>query len=143
MFKILLFVGLLLVLVSTASFAAEISLYDLRGEAIAYINTEEENTIYLWDGDAVAYYEDGSIWGFNGKHLGWFDRSIITNHDGDIVGAIKGAVNMPYQPEGPKALQSFIPIKTFQEPELPPMPKKNIAWSITPLSVFLAAGKEE
>ena len=86
MFKILSFVGLLLVLVSTASFAAEISLYDLRGEAIAYINTEEENTIYLWDGDAVAYYEDGSIWGFNGKHLGWFDRSIITNHDGDIVG---------------------------------------------------------
>lgn len=39
--------------------AEEISLYDSEGAAIAYIDTSNDMTIYLWEGDPVAYYERG------------------------------------------------------------------------------------
>ncbi len=50
--------------------AREITLFDSKGEAIAYIDTSDELTIYLWDGDPVAYLYDDHVYGFNGKHLG-------------------------------------------------------------------------
>jgi len=52
--------------------AEEISLYDYKGDAVAYIDTDNDMTIYLWEGKPVAYLKaNKSIYGFNGKHLGW------------------------------------------------------------------------
>jgi len=62
--------------------AKEITLYNSEGEAVAYIDTDDEDlTIYLWNGKPVAYLEpngdDYNIYGFNGKHLGWYEDGII------------------------------------------------------------------
>jgi len=79
-------------LISNA-YAREISIYDSEGEAVAYIDTSEDFTIYLWKGKPVAYLDGSSVYGFNGKHLGWFKDGIIWDHKGYGVGFVKGAVN--------------------------------------------------
>ena len=73
-----------------ASLCKKITLFDSKGEAIAYIDTSDELTIYLWDGDPVAYlYDYDHIYGFNGKHLGWFIDGIVWDNKGNVVGFIE------------------------------------------------------
>src|SRR5712691_954357 len=69
----------------------EISLFDPSGKATAYI--AEELTIYLWSGKPVAYLSEDAaggfhIYGFNGKHLGWFIGGVVRDHKGKAVGAV-------------------------------------------------------
>jgi hypothetical protein len=40
---------------ATTRQAAEVSLFDASGKAVAYIDTDDELTIYLWSGKPVAY----------------------------------------------------------------------------------------
>lgn len=51
----------------------EITLFETSGQPTAYIATEDM-TIFLWTGEPVAYFIKNSIYGFNGKHLGWFEN---------------------------------------------------------------------
>lgn len=125
---------------SQVATAEEISLYDSNGKAVAYIDTSDKMTIYLWEGDPVAYYEDGSIWGFNGNHLGWFIDGIIIDHKGYAVGAIKGVINMSYQLESLKSLKTLKSLKSLKE-LVPLKPLEKNKWSAIPLSMFLASGK--
>ncbi len=55
----------------------EITIYDKKGKPCAYIATDDTNTIYLLNGKPVAYIDDENIYGFNGKHLGWFKRKRV------------------------------------------------------------------
>lgn len=73
--------------------AQEIGLFDKDGKAIAYIDTEDEDMpVYLYDGKPVAYIDDkNNLYGFNGKHLGWYDKGIIRNHYGLLVGTTRDA----------------------------------------------------
>ena len=43
--------------------------FDSKGTAVAYFDDDE--TLYLWSGKPVAYMDEDSLFGFNGKHLGW------------------------------------------------------------------------
>lgn len=107
--------------------AAEVSLFDASGEAVAYIDTDDELTIYLWSGKPVAYLEDrdgGSIhvWGFNGKHLGWFERGAIWGDDGSAACATKEAMTSLPHLESLKSLKELKPLKSLKElPLLKPM----------------------
>lgn len=89
----------------------EISLFDSDGEAVAYIVTSDDATIYLWSGKPVTYLDGKSIYGFNGKHLGWFDQGVIRDHNGNSEGFIQGAINKLTRLEGLKSLKSLIPLK--------------------------------
>lgn len=123
------------------SYAREISLYDDAGEAVAYIDTDDEMNIYLWKGEPVAYLDGQSIYGFNGKHLGWFKEGIIWDHEGYGVGFIEGAVNKLTKLERLKGLQKLTPLKSLQELEpLEPMHKSQ--WARLPLEIFLTMGKK-
>ncbi len=94
----------------------EISLFNLNGKAVAYVDTDDDDlTIYLWGGKPVAYISDGNIYGFNGKHLGWWVKGIIRNHDGDVIGATKEATNMPTEFEPFKSFKEFRPFKSLKE----------------------------
>jgi len=56
----------------------EVTLFDKNGIAVAYITTDYNNSIYLWDGSPVAYlYEGKHVYGINGKHLGWFEEDVL------------------------------------------------------------------
>jgi hypothetical protein len=138
LFAILLFFFLL---VPAISYAREISLFDDAGEAVAYIDTDDEMNIYLWKGEPVAYLDGQSIYGFNGKHLGWFKDGIIWDHEGYAVGFIEGAINKLTKLERLKGLQKLTPLKSLQQLE-PLEPLHKSQWARLPLEIFLSMGKK-
>ena len=97
----------------------EITLFDGRGRASAYIAPDDEGTIYLWSGKPVAYLDADSasgfhICGFNGKHLGWFVGGIVRAHDGNATCAVKERLRST-QFEPFKGFKQFKPFKGFKE----------------------------
>ncbi len=65
----------------------EKTLFDKNGDATAYLTDDYQETIYLWDGEPVAYLLNSRlVYGFNGKHLGWFIDSIVYDYDGKRIG---------------------------------------------------------
>jgi hypothetical protein len=139
--RALLLVAILFVTCVGQTLAEEIALFNSDGTAIAYIDTDDEMTIYMWNGEPVAYLEKDSIYGFNGDHLGWFERGIIRDHYGYAVGCIKDAVSMPYKLEPLKGLKKLKPLKSLKKLE-PLKPLYIDKWSTTSLSLFLAAGRK-
>ena len=123
----------------------EISLYNSDGDAVAFIDTtDEDTTIYWWGGEPVAYltYESGSynIYGFNGTHLGWYEDGIIRNHEGDAVGFKKGSVRGVYTNyEGYKGYKQYKPYKSYQE-YAPYKPYYSTSFSNESLILFLKRG---
>ena len=127
-------------LYASQAIAEEITLYNSEGAATAYIDTDNDLTVYLWNGKPVAYLEEDSIYGFNGKHLGWFEEGIIWDHKGFAVGCIKDAVSMLYKLEPLKSLKQLKPLRSLKELK-PLKPLKNNKWSSYPISLFLAGGR--
>ena len=95
---------ILLILFFTLSSATstgnnEISLFNSSGEAVVYIVPDDDYAIYTWDGEAIAYLHASpdvftsnkliDIYGWNGKHLGWFNNGIVIDHNGDISCSIR------------------------------------------------------
>lgn len=66
----------------------ELTLYDGKGHPVAYIADDNENSIYLWSGHAVAYLDGENIYGWNGHHLGWFVGGVLYDLHGLRVGSI-------------------------------------------------------
>jgi hypothetical protein len=65
----------------------ETILYDKNGIAVAYITSDYHETVYLWEGLPVAYlYEQDQVYGFNGRHLGWFKNEVLFTHGGERIG---------------------------------------------------------
>lgn len=126
------------------SLAQQVSLFDSNGEARAYIDFEEDATIFLWDGTPVAFLENNggnvAVFGFNGRFLGWYDEGIIYDKDGFAVGARKGAINMVTKVERIKSVKKMIPMRPLT-PMTPIRPFWRDSWSSTSLSEFLFFGK--
>ena len=93
----------------------EKTLYEPKGKPVAYISQDNSNTIYLWTGEPVAYLSDENIYGFNGKHLGWFEQGILWDHRGHRVGFTKETLTNFAEFEPLKAFKSFKPFKAFKE----------------------------
>ncbi len=139
-----------IVLISIASVAfaqnQEVTLFDKRGKALAYIASDEDMTIYLWTGEPVAYLlhkgERYLILGFNGKHIGWYDDGFIDDHHGDVVGFSEGRLRMNTEMEPLKSLKQNKPFKArIKEPQT--KPGFTNTWAAVALSVFLNAGIEK
>jgi hypothetical protein len=102
----------------------EISLFDGSGQATAYIAPDDEMTIYLWSGKPVAYLDanEGSdqfnVYGFNGKHLGWFSHGAIWDHSGHAECATAQRLSST-QIEPVKAIKQIAPIRAI--PEIAPI----------------------
>jgi len=137
--RIFLILLALCMMLPAACFARDIALYNDQGEAVAYIDTSRDLTIYLWGGKPVAYLDGHSVYGFNGKHLGWLENGIVWDHGGNAVGFIQGAVNIPTQFQSLKGLQELTPLKALEELE-PLEPLHTNRWSRIPLAIFLSMG---
>ena len=121
----------------------EFSLFDSTGHPAAYVS--EGLTIYLWSGTPVAYLTEDDlsdgfhVYGFNGKHLGWFISGVIRDHHGDAVGGLKEAFRSPTQLEPLKGSKKSKPLKSVAElPPVPPVLSRER--SEIPLSSFLMQG---
>jgi hypothetical protein len=116
---VIVFAGLL-ALATTARADDDISLFNSKGKAIAYIALNDEMTIYMWNGKPVAYLKSDSgakgfhVYGFNGKHLGWFVEGVVRDHDGDAACAEKERLkSTEFEPF--KSFKEFKPFKSFTE----------------------------
>ncbi|MCW5820929.1 MAG: hypothetical protein KIT12_13585 [Trueperaceae bacterium] len=105
---------LLTTIFATAS-AREIPLVDRDGYYVAYIDTNEDSTIYLWSGEPVAYlYERGLdtlVYTFSGEHLGWYKDGILRDREGNAVGADDGVLITPTRIEPLKGFKRLKPAR--------------------------------
>ena len=127
----------------------ELTIFDANGDATAYIVTDKDLTIYDWGGVPDGYLKSSSqderefsIYGFNGKHLGWLASGIVRDHDGRAVGFLKGALSgIMTKLEPLKGLKQLTPLRSLEELE-PLQPLWSQEFSSTPLSLFLASGRD-
>lgn len=120
----------------------ETTLFGATGNAVAYI--ADDLTIYLWSGKPVAYLDKDDaggfhVYGFNGKHLGWFVRGVLRDQNGAAAGAVKEVFRSPPTLEPFKSFKEFKPFKSFKE-FAPFRPTFSTEWSETPLKLFLLQG---
>lgn len=124
----------------------EKTLFDSESEAVAYIALDDELNIFLWKGEPVAYLKkytsDIHVYGFNGQHLGWFEKGIVWNHKGYAVGFVEGAVSKITKIKPIKGIRKITPIKRIEKiPPTKPTFKKE--FSDTPLKAFLMQGSKD
>ena len=95
----------------------EISIFDKSGNAQAYIS--KDLTIYLWSGEPVAYLNNSNdlwhVYGFNGKHLGWYINGIIYDNDGNAVGAQKRCNKYVYFNGGYEGNEKYAAIEKHEK----------------------------
>jgi len=121
--KTIIFYIILFALICSYASAQEITLFDSEGQARAYIDVNNSGMpIYLWDGEPVAYLKQSktvgySVYGFNGKHLGWFENGLLIDHEGYICGFIKGAINKYTAYEPYKGYKQYLPYKAYPDYE--------------------------
>jgi len=138
------FTLLAMVAFSTISNAQQISLYDSNGEARAYIDFDEDATIFMWDGTPVAFLDkDGDdicVLGFNGSLLGWYNDGIVYDKKGYIVGARKDKITFFTHIEEIKGIQRITPIRPITQVAAV-QPVLLSSWSSTSLAEFIYFGK--
>jgi hypothetical protein len=124
--------------------ASEVTLFGSDASAVAYI--ADDLTIYLWSGEPAAYlYENPAggfhVYGFNGKHLGWYASGVLRDHNGLAVGARKEMFAGGAKAEPFKGFKQFKPFKSFRE-FAPFRPFFVSRWSDTFLDEFLMSGRQ-
>ena len=94
----------------------EETLFDSQGNPVAYINYNDEATIYLCDGTPVAYLSDNNtVYGFNGNHLGWYEDGIIRNLNGEKSGFNKETLSVYAKYEPYKSYAKYKPYKSYKK----------------------------
>lgn len=91
---------------------------------------------YLYSGNGATH-----VYGFNGKHLGWFDKGLIRDSEGDAACGVKSVIRLP-QIEPIKSIKEIKPIKSIRE--IPPIkPISSMTWGDVPCSILLALGGDD
>jgi hypothetical protein len=126
---------------SVSQSADEFSFFDSKLRATAYIDTSDGLVFYLWSGEPVAFLNEDSIYGFNGKHLGWFKDGLIYDHDGNIVAAPASAFMNSNVITPIRSLKSLKPLKGLRELK-PLKPMFGTSWSTLPARAFFLLGVE-
>ncbi len=142
--KILLIFMMLITSLSAVNIALgseETSLFNSRGKATAYI--AGDLTIYLWSGKPVAYLHlSGNkfhLYGFNGKHLGWFSRGGMYDNEGDVFCASRESFGGYTEYEPYKPYKQYKPYKSYKE-YAPFRPLLSNTWSDISCEIYLLAG---
>lgn len=120
----------------------EITLFGSQGEPIAYIEDSSDKTIFTFNGEPTAYIDEANnIYGFNGKHMGWYEDQVIWDHAGNRVGFTKNTCPTFTQFEPFKGFKQFKPFKGFKQ-LAPFKPMKHMhSLSNIGLLQFLKAGR--
>jgi hypothetical protein len=116
-------------------------LFDKNGNAVAYISDEKEHTIYLWDGRVVAYlFENEKIFGWNGRHLGWFIDGVVYNLTGHQIGYTREKSPVPVANEPVKPAKQLKPSQ-YPRYTTSARPRLSNAYAMGNLQEFLSQGK--
>lgn len=92
------------------------TLFDKNGNATAYVDYDDDNTIYMWNGKPAAYLDsENRIYGFNGKHLGWYEKGIVWNLSGERNGFNSSALPVYAKYEPYKSYKNYKPYKSYKQ----------------------------
>lgn len=134
---------LILLFFCCTAVAQDLALFNKDGKAIAYIDTKDKDrTIYLYSGEPVAVISEADVYGFNGKHLGWFEKGIVRDHDGKRIGNTKKAATgyTQYEPyKSYKRQKPYIGHKSYP----PYKPYFSNSWADNSFEEFLLQGIEK
>ena len=119
---------------------SETTLFSSDGTPVAYVAHDDEATIYSWSGIPVAYLHQDHVYGFNGRHLGWFQDGIVWDHGGKKSGFVKETLPVYAQYEPYKAYKQYKPYRSYQQ-FAPYQPYKSVALADMPLSALLGTGR--
>jgi hypothetical protein len=86
----------------------ETTFYDNSGHPVAYLSPENDNSIYIWDGHAVAYIIDELIYGWRGRHIGWFVKGVL--YDLNVIKSGQSRKSVPIL-----HLQNLLSSQSFQD----------------------------
>jgi len=118
----------------------EKTLFNSMGEPVAYISRDQNRTIYLWDGHPVAYLYGYNVYGFNGRHLGWFINGIVYDPDGNRIGF--NSTTCPVSVYEEPAKEKKYPIdKSEPRYEAPSLPELGFNYSGQDFAEFLKKGQ--
>lgn len=93
----------------------EVALYDYGGTPVAYVSTDDDRTIYAFNGQPLAYLDGEKVYGFNGKHLGWFEDGVLIDTDGRPVGFVLEKLQVAARLQPLKSFKRFKPFKSFKQ----------------------------
>lgn len=110
---------------------ADIIFYNRLGKATAWLSDRDDETIYLFNGKAVAYLYNDSVYSFRGEHLGFYLNGWIYDNNGYCVFFTKDSLGGPVKPvKGVcpvKGVMSIKPVKSARR--VPPVkPVKRLSW---------------
>lgn len=111
----------------------ELGLFDRNGSATAYI-AMADGTVYLYDGTPVVYLHGENVYGFNGKHMGWYVNGFMYDREGRRVGATTGGI------EPAKAPKKAKPTRGAREAARA-RPVLSTEWSLVGFADFLRGGR--
>lgn len=108
-----------------------ITFYDRNGIPIAY--TDDDCHIFYFSGEAVGYIHNDSIYGYHGKHLGFYETGWVRDHSGACVFFTETASGLgPVKPvKGIKPIKSVKSIKQIKSVKQirPVRPVRQLFWS--------------
>ena len=93
----------------------ETTLFNILGIPVAYISFDDDLTIYMWDGTPVCYLCGDLIYGFNGKHLGWYDGLRVYDLNGFITGFNKDGATVYVSSEPYKSYKKYKPYRSYRQ----------------------------
>jgi len=101
---------------------------------------EGENSVFLWDGRAIAYLYGHHIYGFSGLHLGWFINGVVYDPEGKRIGFTSSTAPLPAAQAPPKAKKQALS-KMEPKQEAPPLPDLGFTSSEEDFEAFLKRGE--
>lgn len=118
----------------------ETTLFNKKGDPVAYITAEFRPTVFLWSGTPVAYlYEKEYVYGVNGRHLGWFTDQILFNNNGERIGFAFSTCPVSIAKEPVKGKRQLMG-KTRPRCRAKSHPKFLFSFADQDLAAFLAEG---
>ncbi len=118
----------------------EQTLFNSKGEPVAYISDDLNRTIYLWDGHPVAYLYGYHVYGFNGRHLGWFIHDVVYDPGGNRIGFTSTTCSIAVYEESARA-KKYPPDKAPPRDGPPPLPGPGFDYSKEDFAQFLKGGQ--
>lgn len=116
-----------------------ISFYDRGGLAIAY--SEDNQHIFLFGGQPVAYLDDDAVYSYRGELMGWFEGGWLRDKNGRCVAFSEQAAGGPQRPlkktwpfQSPRLAN---PVKEHKDPRSL-RPIHSSAWSLQTAEAFFS-----
>ena len=108
-----------------------LTFYNSNGNAIAYIS-DDNQSIYLYNGTPVAWLSGENIYAYNGKYLGWIQDGWVFDRNGTRAFFTENASGGPIKPvkavRPVKGVRDVRPVRSVRETR-PARPVRSLNWS--------------